>query len=67
MDKGSIIQIIDEKHPWYPCVLVVDEVKSWGIVAYISMPLEKGNVGEAFNRIEEGKYEYCGEASIVHV
>ena len=38
IEKGSIVQIIDEKHSWCPCLLFVDEVKSWGVQACVFVP-----------------------------
>lgn len=33
METGNIIQIIDEEHHWFPCLLVVNEIKSFGVMA----------------------------------
>lgn len=65
---GDIIQITDEKHSWYPCLLIVDEVKSWGVQAYISVPQSNdGTVapGAAFNRLNWADFELVGHARVV--
>ena len=36
--KDDIVQITDETNKRFPCLLIVDEVKSWGIQAYITLP-----------------------------
>lgn len=64
LQKGDIVQITDTNNKWYPCLLVVDEVKAWGIQAYVSIPIEKG-VGDAYYRIENGKFNKVGRAIIV--
>lgn len=65
MKKGDIIQIIDQKDNWYPCLLIVDEVKSWGVQAYILIPNNDGrDPGIAYYRISNGKFESVGVALI---
>jgi hypothetical protein len=63
--RGDIIQITDEANRWYPCLLVVDEVKSWGVQAYLTVPTNDDEPnGNAFYRIENGKFEKVGQAVI---
>lgn len=38
IDRGDIVQIVNDKHPWFPCLAIVDEVKSWGVQAYVLVP-----------------------------
>lgn len=64
MQKGTIVQITNNEHHWYPCLVIVSEVKSWGIMGYLSIP-DSGNVGNAFIRISTGQFEVVGEALIV--
>ena len=35
---GDVVQIIDENEAWYPALLIVSEVKTWGVVADCLMP-----------------------------
>jgi hypothetical protein len=61
--KGDIVQITDPAHAWFPCLLIVDEVKIWGVQAACYIP--KSNDGSepvvhAFNRLEYGTFEICG-------
>jgi len=66
MEKDDIVQIIDAKHPWFPCLLIVDEVKSWGVQAACLIPNSntKNDVGRAFNRLKTEQVEVVGEAVI---
>ncbi len=62
---GDIIQITDNTHAWFPCLLIVSEVKQWGVVAYGIIP--KSNDGSkpvelAFNRLSYGVFEKVGTA-----
>lgn len=29
--QGSVVQITDGNHAWFPSLLIVSEVKSWGV------------------------------------
>lgn len=64
MKKGDIVQIIDEKHPWFPCLLIVDEVKSWGVQAACLIPNsnKQHDVGRAINRLKTEQVEVVGVA-----
>ncbi len=67
---GNIIQITDEAHSWYPALLIVDEVKSWGVQAYVIIP--KTNDGSeapalAYNRLEYGCFDMVGVAQVAVV
>jgi hypothetical protein len=62
MNRGDIIQITDENHEWYTGLLVVDEVKPWGVQAYLPMIPKSG---AAFIRLKSGSFEKVGTAVIV--
>ena len=68
ISTDDIIQITDEKHAWFPALLIVTEVKNWGVVAY-SIILKSNNGSEptaqAFNRLEFGEFEKVGIAAFV--
>lgn len=59
--KDSVIQI-NENGPegWIGCLLQVDEVKSWGVQAWTEIPKQ----GSAYLRLETGKFDYIGEATL---
>jgi hypothetical protein len=58
ISKNSIIQIMPS-HKWGGCLAVVDEVKSFGCQAYVSMPDAQG-VGRAYIRLNHEEYEPVG-------
>lgn len=60
LKKDDIVQIVPE-HNWGGCLLVVDEVKSWGIQGYVEIPLK----GQAYIRIKNGEFEVVGRAVFV--
>lgn len=68
-EPGDIVQITNPLHPWYPCLLVVDEVKSWGVQAYVSIPRSNSNrdVGDAYNTLVSTDFEIVGVAQVVAV
>lgn len=59
---GAIIQITNPEHEWYPALLVVSELKSFGCQAYIKIPMEDGL---AYLRLKTSDYEVVGKARIV--
>ena len=64
----DIVQIIDEQHAWYPCLLVVTEVRSWGVQAFACIP--KSNDGstptaQAFLRPRWEQITRVGRAEVV--
>ncbi len=65
---GDIVQITDEAHPWYPAVLVVGEVKAWGVQACVIVP--ESNDGtkppvQMWNRLRTGSFAKVGAAEVV--
>ena len=59
--EGSIVQITDASHEWLGCLLIVTEVKSFGIQGYAEIPLK----GQAYLRVDREKYEVVGRAAMV--
>ena len=67
MEEHDIVQIVDEKHPWYPSLLIVSEVKSWGVMAYCLMPQSNAvnQTVQAFIRVKNNEVQKVGEAVVV--
>jgi hypothetical protein len=61
MERNQIVQVTNEKHHWYPALVVVDEVKSWGIQGYSHIPHQ----GQAYIRLKNEDIEVVGKAIIV--
>jgi hypothetical protein len=62
MVSGSVVQITNEKNRWYPALLIVDEIKDWGIRAY---HLSITGEGVAYIRLTTGEFRYIGEARVI--
>ena len=60
--EDDIVQITDEEHHWYPCLLIVDEVKPWGVVAYVLYPTNSEPLDMAYFHKEAGKEVHVGIA-----
>lgn len=61
--KNDVIQI-NEKFKgtgWIGCLMIVDEVKSWGVQAYLHVPMQ----GDAYLRIKHEEYDVIGVAALV--
>lgn len=70
MQKGDIVQIIDIRHDWYPCLLIVEEDKDWGILGYIAIPqrdeINMTVTANAYIRVEKSKIsEPLGKANVI--
>jgi hypothetical protein len=65
MKQNFIVQITNEKHPWFPCLIIVDEVKEWGVQGYITIPTnDEIPNNNAFIRLPKADYETVGAAVI---
>lgn len=67
LEKGTIVQITNIEHHWFPCLIIIDEVKNWGIQGYITIPnnnKEEKN-GNAFIRLNNEEFEIVGKANMV--
>lgn len=61
IQEGDIIQIVNPENAWFPALLIVSEVKSWGVQAYLFVPKQ----GKAFYRIDKDDFAIVGIAEIV--
>lgn len=63
--EGDIVQITDENHHWFPCLIIVSEVKGFGVQGYITMPTnDKEPNGNAFIRLNTDQFDFIGMASV---
>jgi hypothetical protein len=61
---GDVVQITNPDHPWFPCLLLVTEVKSWGVQAGVLIPESnsENKIATAYNRLNFDEIEYVGRA-----
>jgi hypothetical protein len=63
LSKGDIVQIVNDKHRWFPCLIIVNEIKSFGIQGYITLPTnDKESNGNAFTRLNSEDITKVGYA-----
>jgi hypothetical protein len=62
---GDLIQVNEDGPPhWFRCILVVDEVKSWGVQAYAIVPQARGEPsGDAYMRLSWNEFDALGVKS----
>ena len=66
IEANDIVQITNPSHHWYPCLIVVSEVKSWGVQGYTVMPTNDDQPnGQAYIRLKSSDYERVGRAVVV--
>ena len=53
LSRGSIIQANENAKDWRGCVLIVDEVKSWGVQAFLHIPGQ----GDAYIRLRNDEFD----------
>lgn len=58
---GSVIQVKEDIPAWGGCLMIVDEVKQWGVQVYMRIPGGRG-VKTAYLRLRHDEYYYIGEA-----
>lgn len=60
---NDIIQITENgQEGWISVLLVVSEVRSWGVLAYTKLPMQ----GDAYLRVPFEQFEIVGHALLVH-
>ena len=67
LKEGAVVQITDPSHHWFPCLLIVDEVRPWGIQGYAVVPISNAkpqSTSQAFIRLETAQFKYIGEAKV---
>ena len=58
---NDIVQVITESHEWYGCLVVVSEVKSWGMQGYVHSPW---GAGDAYIRLKSTDFVKVGTAVV---
>lgn len=66
MIPNDIVQITDPDHAWYSCILIVSEVKSWGVLASVYRPTsnDNHNIITYLNRLEYRQIRKVGHSII---
>ena len=66
MEKGTIVQIVNANNRWFPSLIIVDEIKNWGIQGYIIIPTNDEETNHpAYVRIETNEFEIVGKAFFI--
>ena len=61
LKRGSIIQANENAGEWCGAVLIVDEVKPWGVQAFMHIPMS----GDAYVRLRSEEYEALGGEAVL--
>lgn len=67
---GAVVQIAPDestKQPFHGKLAFVDEIKSWGCVLRVESFLSDGRTGNAYIRLEWGKFEYIGAPAFMPI
>lgn len=66
VEENDIVQITDNSHHWFPSLIVVTELKSFGIMGFCFIPANDGTpAGQAYIRLRSEQYERVGRATMV--
>jgi len=60
---GSVIQVNELVPEWAGCLMIVNEVKDWGVTAGLKVPMQ----GVAYLRLTHSQYEFIGDAVFMEV
>jgi hypothetical protein len=66
VEENDLIQV-NEEGPmnWFRCILVIDEVKSWGVQAYAIIPQARDKTSaDAFLRLHWNEFDTLGAKSL---
>ena len=61
--KGTLIQVNEKIDDWFGCVMIVDEVKNWGVQAYLKIPCR----GNAFLRLNWDEFVLLENKAIFEI
>jgi len=73
IETGTIVQILDPSHDWYPALLIVTDTGKWGVLAYVIAPVkvfilpsnqEAATTGKIFCRLPYSAIKPVGKALI---
>jgi hypothetical protein len=63
---GDIVQITNDDHHWFACLIIVTEVRNWGIIGYITIPTNRDEPnGTAYIRLKNEDFQVVGNATLV--
>lgn len=63
VEVRDVVQITDESHHWFGALIIVSEIKSFGVQGFAPIPHNDGSgTGQAYIRLETGKFERVGKA-----
>ena len=60
---GSVIQVKETIPAWGGCLMIVDEVKEWGVQAGMRLPNRE--MRTTYLRLNHSEYYYIGEAVLI--
>lgn len=59
--RGDIIQANENAKDWCGCVLIVDEVREWGVQAFLRIPMR----GDAYIRLPYNAFDELGAEAVM--
>ena len=63
IEKGDVVQVDPESDGRFAaCLMIVTEVKNWGLQGYITVPGTVGGSGTAYYRVNHDNYAKVGPA-----
>ena len=58
---GAVVQVNEKQETWSGCTVIVDEIKPFGVQAYLKFPMR----GNAYVRLNWDEIEYVGPSLLV--
>jgi len=64
VEVGDVVQITDESFLWFGCLVIVSELKGFGILGYIAIPSGTAHL-PAYIRLTKDQFSRIGKAIVV--
>lgn len=61
VEPGMVIQANENAGDWCGCLLIVEEIKGWGVMAGLKIPQK----GTAYIRLKNEQFEVIGNAVLI--
>ena len=61
---GDIIQITDPQHDQFRALLVIQQVRKWGVGANLPTVMH-GSLGDVYVRLKRAQFTVCGAAALI--
>ena len=63
-EEQDVIQVTEQGHAWFACLLIVTEVSSVGVKAYLPQAQSASNAPGVYGDLTFGQFQRIGRAAV---